>query len=267
MKGNHIPFEKIQGLGNDFIVVRRSDLPAGSPGEHALRWCQRGTSVGADGLIILSDETDRTFRMQIHNRDGSRPEICGNGIRCSVRSWAAKMGVVEASVTVETDAGPRRCELFNGGEVEVDMGAAQIEPTPLLLDGPNGRVEGSCVTIGNPHLVLFGDWPTVDPTWAAALENHEHFPNQTNVSFVEVVGEQSLKLTVWERGVGFTHACGSAACATGAVAVKRMGMRLNEPISVGLPGGVLTIRVEENPPRVVMKGPAKWVCRGVLCDV
>jgi len=231
-----------------------------------LKWCQRRTSVGADGLIILSDENDRAFRMQIFNRDGSRPEICGNGIRCSVRSWAAKMGVAQGAVTVETDAGPRKCELFAGGEVEVDMGVAELEPKRLLLEGPNGFVEGSCVNLGNPHLVLFGDWPAVDPKWAAELENHEHFPNRTNVSFVEITGEQTLKLTVWERGVGFTHACGSAACAAGAVAVKEKGIRPNEPISVSLLGGDLSIRLEKDPPRIVMTGPAKWVCRGVLCD-
>jgi diaminopimelate epimerase len=273
-----IPFEKWHGLGNDFVVVRADDLPD-APIDYSA-WCDRHRGVGADGVLVVSDRPgDSGLDMVVHNADGSVPEICGNGIRCAVLSWARRRGLVEGTVEVGTGAGTRLCR-FTDGEVEVEMGRARlapVEPAVLLPDadwvGEPGSVRSAAVDMGNPHLVLFGGWPgSIDAGVAARLEHHEAFPARANVSFVRFGGsaEAGLDVRVWERGVGFTAACGTAACASAAAAVAAGLATAGAPVPVHLPGGTLRITISESVAdgadggAVAMRGPAAHVFDGEI---
>jgi diaminopimelate epimerase len=274
-----IPFEKMHGLGNDFVVVRADALGGRDVGALVARWCERRRGIGADGVLVVSDETEEGFAMRVHNRDGSIPEICGNGIRCAVLSWAARRGLVEGEVVVGTGAGPKRCR-WAGGEVTVEMGPARLEAPHLPPASTSGarlaRVavtvagaerEGLAVSMGNPHLVLFAEhWPAIAAEEARLLEHHPGFPERANVSFATEPREGRSRVTVFERGVGFTQACGSAACATAvaAVASGRLGGVGQARLSVELPGGVLVVEVGEELERVAMTGPATRVYAGAI---
>lgn len=283
-----IPFEKWHGLGNDFVVVRAEDLPS-APVDYAA-WCDRHRGIGADGVLVVSERaTGEGLDMVVHNADGSVPEICGNGIRCAVLSWARRRGLERGNVEVGTGAGPRMCR-FERGEVEVEMGRARlapVEPAVLLPDadwvGEPGHVRSAAVDMGNPHLVLFGAWPgPIDAGVAARLEHHEAFPARANVSFVrpDAVSEPGggegeggaagLDVRVWERGVGFTDACGTAACASAAAAVAAGMVATGAPVPVRLPGGTLTITIRDpagdgtDGGAVCMRGPAIHVFDGTV---
>ena len=273
-----LPFEKWHGLGNDFVVVRQSALDPLVDGRDFMAWCDRHTGIGADGVLVVSDEAEASFSMSVTNRDGSTPEICGNGVRCAVLSWAAGRGLERGAVTVGTGAGPKRCR-FDQGTVTVEMGPATFVDGDLPTGGDHQQparasatvagvsVVGWAVSMGNPHLVLFGaDWAALDPSAAAPLEHHPGFPRRVNVSFAAEPVEGRIDLQVWERGVGFTQACGSAACATAvaAVATRRGGLRPSDRIDIALPGGDLVVTVSDDFQSVQMTGPAVRVFTGVL---
>ena len=264
-----VSFEKWHGLGNDFILIRGVDLPSDGPPAPYAQWCRRRRGIGADGVIIISDETEASVSMKVFNRDGSQPEICGNGIRCVVHSWAARHRQSHGTLAVETGAGTKDC-WFTADDVTVDMGPAALTgpaggPGPAMIDVVVGEAKrsGTAVHMGNPHLVLFAeDWPTVPPQTARRLEKDPSFPKGANISFASEPVGSGIDLTVWERGVGFTQACGSAACATVVAAVASGRVPPDESISVTLPGGVLTIRVSSDLSEVLMTGPAVFVLRG-----
>lgn len=272
-----IPFQKWHGLGNDFVVVRATDLPEQlqmAPASLA-SWCDRHRAVGADGVLVLSNESDAAFDMLVVNADGSVPEICGNGIRCAVRAWAAQVGFAEGTVAVGTGAGTKDCKLSTEGLVSVEMGPAQLSsPSPpesgerdarLTLDVGGAAREGIAVSMGNPHLVFLGPSPIpVTEAEAMALETHSRFPNRTNVEFAHWLAAQTIEVRVWERGVGYTQACGSGACAVAVCAVLNDSSLAGTPLEVRLPGGSLFITVSDDLNSVLMTGPAQLVFSGVL---
>ncbi len=247
-------FEKWQGLGNDFVIVRTGDLPDAEWSEGFVAWCDRRRGVGADGVVVISNESERGFDMVVHNADGSVPEICGNGIRCAVRSWARN--IHNATLVVGTGAGAKAARLDATSLVSVEMGPVVVKE-PVYADVDGQSVDGVAVDAGNPHLILFGDWPERIPeSWASPLEHHPRFPQKTNVSFATRTSA-GFRVTVWERGVGFTDACGSAACAV-AVASGRHQSRIE------LPGGNLLIEVTDAGASVTMSGPARHVFDGTI---
>ncbi|MBN1947305.1 MAG: diaminopimelate epimerase [Bradymonadales bacterium] len=276
MKEAAIPFEKMEGLGNDFILVRKTQIsPQGDLLGRLVGWCDRRTGIGADGVLILSEEGPSSFRLEVVNQDGSIPEICGNGIRCATRSWARRRRLSSARLAVRTDAGWREIQLHSDGRVSVEMGPASPASLSIPVQGsagsipavavttPVGEATGLAISMGNPHLVLF-DPPAglSEERQLAALEHHPAFPRGANVSLARVTEAGWIALVVWERGCGFTRACGSAACATAAAAVATGRMAADRPIPVRLPGGELLIEVSPDLSRVRMTGPAQWVFTG-----
>jgi diaminopimelate epimerase len=271
-----LPFAKLHGTANDFIYV---DARAGFPGDPAAiarRLCDRRRGIGADGLILLLPSTEADGRMVIYNGDGSRAEMCGNGIR-GLAKFAHERGLIPKNpLSLETDAGVKTLSLhLDGGRVTrvtVDMGMpewrgreipvdadGEVLDHALVVDGRTWSV--TCVSMGNPHCVVFVEDVAGLPleTLGPRFERHPFFPRRVNTEFVRVDGRERLTMRVWERGAGETMACGTGACAV-AVAAARTG-RSARRVTVTLPGGPLEIdwRADD---RVLMTGDAVFVFDG-----
>ena len=270
-------FAKLHGLGNDFVLFDlRADPAAGLPSPAwAEALCGRHRGIGADGILtLLPAEGAADARLVIHNADGSRPEMCGNGARAAAL-WIATQGATRlppgqgATVVLETDAGSRPClvwaEARTAGEVEVGMGPAGLSPVRELSLGAGRRQAAWPVSMGNPHLVLFLDAPEAElrrlaETFGPGLCKAEN----ANIEVVSRLGPQRYACVVYERGAGLTQACGTGACAVAAAAVSRGEAKAGEPIEVTLPGGTLLITVAPDFGSVRMRGPAQLVYLGQL---
>lgn len=261
-----VPIFKYHGLGNDFVVVRQADAPEAHEWVEAL--CDRHRGVGADGLLVISDIDAGGARMVIYNRDGSRPEMCGNGVRCVVRHLVEVEGCEADGLTVHSDAGPRPCQVTEQGEgvwqVAVQMGRAQIASDSVAIAHAGFDTQLTKVDMGNPHGVAFGstDLQTVDAIGELLNADHPEFPEGVNVEFVEQTGPNQLRVDVYERGVGRTMACGTGACAAAVAAIEADHCDGSEPVAVELPGGVLRIEVRQG--IVWMTGPVEHVFDGQL---
>jgi diaminopimelate epimerase len=271
-----LAFRKVEGLGNDFVLLDRLDVDADTLAR-AVAWasaeapklCDRRTGIGADGILIVGPGQRGAASMTVINFDGSRPEMCGNGLRCVAAFVAERRGI--ETMDIDTDAGLRACRILgvNAGvaSVSVNMGPAERLGTRRPAAG-NGR-ELVGISMGNPHAVCFVDHE--DPELLAralgpAIEvDRVYAPAKTNVEFARVEADGSITLWVWERGVGITSACGTGACATVAAAVD-LGLRdADRPSAVRLPGGELSITVPRvASEQVVMIGPARQVFSGVI---
>lgn len=268
-------FSKYHGIGNDFVVV---DGPAAArvDAELARRICDRHLGVGADGVLLVT-AGERGPHMAIINADGSRPEMCGNGIRC-VALHLSLRGELGEAVVIDTAAGPHRCRVQREGgsaQVEVEMAVPSLSPAALRLaaEGPQldapFEVEGTtlhitAVSMGNPHAVSFDALGERRLALGPALATHPRFASGVNAGFARLEGEQALALDVFERGVGWTRACGTGACAAAVAAVETGRMARGAPIAVRLPGGTLSIQVGAAGERVRMTGPAEHVFDGEL---
>ncbi|MGI6491568.1 MAG: diaminopimelate epimerase [Peptococcaceae bacterium] len=272
-------FTKVQGLGNDFILVdgfsEKLDLERFP--ELAVKICDRHFGVGADGLVpLLPSETADVF-MRIFNSDGSEAEMCGNAIRCAAKYLYERGLVRKRRILVETLAGMRVPELIidNGkvALVRVDMGEPLLERGEIPMLGAAGRVVNeelfidqssyriTAVSMGNPHCIVFvPDLTAVELTQLGPrFENHPSFPRKTNVEFVQVLNRAEVRMAVWERGAGVTLACGTGACAVG-VAGALNGFT-NRAVTVHLSTGELYIEwAADN--HVYMTGPAEEVFSG-----
>jgi diaminopimelate epimerase len=267
-----IRFEKWEGLGNDFLVV---DDPSVTLGPEAARvLCDRHFGVGADGVLVV-DRRGPVPRMIVWNADGSRPEMCGNGLRCVaghlVAKEAAEPGSGAASFvategglafSVATDAGEKQCRVTARARdfhVTIEMGAARSRgEIAFTVDGAEHRFLD--VDVGNPHAITFADHDeaTIDrvgPAVAVAPKGG------TNVEFCRVEADR-IVVVVWERGVGRTLACGTGACAVAAAACETGRASFDTPIRVALPGGELVIRVSSGTRELSMSGPARRVFTG-----
>jgi diaminopimelate epimerase len=258
-------FAKLHGLGNDFVLLdlRGVSHPRPPSAAVALSLCDRHHGIGADGVLTLLDGE----RMVIHNADGSIPEMCGNGARCAAL-WIATDRCTttpagRSEVLLQTDAGPRPClvqaDSPGSGLVEVEMGIAEIG-VPRAL--PGGFV-GVPVATGNPHRVIFTDGPRerlddLATTAGPGLSRAE----DANIEFVARAGAAHYLVAVWERGAGFTQACGTGACAVAAVALQRGDVEANREIAMELPGGALTIWRDAHTAQLRMRGPARLVYLG-----
>ncbi len=252
-----LDFRKYHGLGNDFLVVEASSF-SDEILANVEAICDRHLGVGADGILVVGDAPS----MLVYNRDGSRPQMCGNGVRCVARYLVEQKGFGH-ELTIETDAGPRQCvctEDADGFFVDVEMGPGQYQGTVSVSAHGHAMVLHK-VSMGNPHAVYFGamDIPTIDAIGAELNENHPEFPEGVNF---EVVGVGDvLDCVVYERGVGRTQACGTGACAV-AVAAWNENLKSVGPTVVRLPGGPLTI--DKRNGMTWMRGPAVDVYRGQL---
>ncbi len=258
-------FEKVQGLGNDFVVLdRRAGGGAPSP-EEARWWCDRRRGVGADGVLTLlvPRGTEAELALVIHNADGSVPEMCGNGLRCVVA--VVRGGAPRVPLLVETGAGLRSGFLQADGQVTVTLGRGEVlGPVEVELGGRS--VVGTAASLGNPHLVLFLP-EGLDPEAAAAaegarLERHPAFPDRVNVGFA-AVDSDGISLVVHERGAGRTEACGTGAAAAALVARASGRWTAPGPVPVRLPGGQLSLMVPvEGTGEIQLTGPAVRVFKG-----
>jgi len=277
------PFAKYQGLGNDFIVLDARQWPESKiDAQLAQRLCDRHTSVGGDGILWVERRQDGSARLVIYNQDGSRPEMCGNGVRCVAAYFADREELAPGqTLALETDAGPRPIELNGVGHdgswsSTIDMGIVRAEPqafaTVELAGAPR---EVYFADAGNPHAILFiDDVSDGSPERAKAREaaaaavraRGDRYPQGTNVEFVGHNQDGSLRARVHERGVGWTLACGTGACAVAAVFAARSG-EAQAVTQVELDGGRLLIRMTQTAPgryQVWMSGPARRAFRGSI---
>ena len=259
----------MEGLGNDFIVMDDRDEQLDFSPEAVCALCDRHFGIGADGLILLRPATDASadFSWGFFNSDGSIAEMCGNGIRC-VGAYLAEEGLIDGDqdqVAIQTRVGIKTIRILRDAEgrfqaAEVDMGCAVILDESREVAG----TELFCVSMGNPHAITFV--PDVDgapvTTLGPRIERDEAFPQKTNVEFACVQDRATIRLRVWERGVGETLACGTGACAT-AVAAFRKGL-CDARVTVILPGGPLQITIDPATLRVIMMGPARIVFKGSI---
>jgi diaminopimelate epimerase len=273
-----IAFEKYEGLGNDFVVI---DLPpAALTANEVIAMCDRHRGVGADGVLFV-ERADERFAMRVLNADGSRAEMCGNGLRC-VALHLARTGRLEVgrSVDLETDAGPHPTTVLaledTRAQVRVAMRAASLEPAevPVLREAPTidaslqagaTSVRVTAVSMGNPHVVLFDVPDAARPGLGPLLESHPLFPQKANVGFARMLeggAPATMELHVYERGAGWTRACGTGACAAAVAAVETGRAVRGQPIEVRLPGGSLEITVGRRADRISMAGPARHVFTG-----
>ncbi|MDQ1913172.1 diaminopimelate epimerase [Paenibacillus sp. GD4] len=276
-------FTKMQGLGNDFVVLSgHEELPADAAAL-ARRLCDRHFGIGADGLVFILPSAQGDYMMRIINSDGSEAEQCGNAIRCAAK-YIYDNGMVDRSretLVIETiGAGLQPVELtIEDGAVtavRVDMGEPILKGTsipttidqerivehPVVVDGKEFRF--TAVSMGNPHCVIFvEDAVGTDlHLWGPKLEHHPYFPKRTNVEFVTVKSRNYADMRVWERGAGSTLACGTGACATLVAGV--LTGHSDRISTVSLKGGELLIEWNEENNRVYMTGPAETVFKGTL---
>jgi diaminopimelate epimerase len=268
-----VPFFKMHGLGNDFVVLdfRRSPMPLGAGAARVL--ADRRTGIGCDQLILLEPPRHSAAQvlMRIRNADGSEAEACGNATRCVADLLHRETR--EPRVRIETVAGLLEATALADGSFAVDMGPARTawHEIPLsramdtdrvdLTSGP--LTEAVCTNIGNPHATFFvDDVDTVDlEGLGPALEHDPFFPERANIGIAEIAGRRSIRLRVWERGAGITRACGTGACAA-LVAAHRRGLT-ERRAAVELDGGILDIAWREDG-HVIMTGPATLSFEGVF---
>jgi diaminopimelate epimerase len=278
MELRHIPFKKMNGLGNDFVMIdARADAVRLSV-ETAGAIAGRAEGAGCDQVIVLEPSRAADVFMRILNADGSEVSACGNASRCVAAVLSPGLG--RGRLTIETRAGVLDAEVLASGLVTVDMGTPRfrwdeiplsraLEDTraiELTFPLPDGRVleRPSVVNVGNPHCIFWvEDAESYDlGSFGAAMEHHSLFPERANISLAEVTSKASLKLRVWERGAGLTRACGTAACAA-AVSAACNG-RTGRQVTVELPGGALAIEWRAGDGHILMTGPTELEFEGVL---
>ena len=273
----NLKFTKMQGLGNDFVVIDGYTSPLSLNAEQIRKIADRRFGVGCDQLLLVEKPTQAIadFRYRIFNADGGEVEQCGNGARCFAR-FVFNQGLTnKTKICVETAGGMIYPELDAAGLVTVDMGQPRFHPSQIPFDADHEalsydhdvakrRVQISVVSMGNPHAVQIVEDLNLAPVQmdGALIESHHRFPQRVNAGFMQIVNMQQIKLRVFERGAGETLACGTGACAAAVVGI-RLG-KLKSPVSVGMRGGELTIAWagEGNP--VMMTGPAEVVFEGVI---
>lgn len=291
-----IQFTKMHGLGNDYIyinnlnasnIIERPQIPA-----FTRYICNRHFGVGADGIILIKPSKIADLKMEIYNSDGSQAQMCGNGIRCFGK-YVYDTGILrKKEFTIETLAGIKKIAVKTkerDGKVEevaVNMGRAmwndnnlpiiirknrRMNPTgmneernKIQIQALDWRVEGTALSMGNPHFVILTkDIEKIDvEKYGSFIENYIIFPEKTNVEFVEVLGNTSIKMRVWERGAGETFACGTGACAAFAVCYQKKLVK--SEVTVSLLGGDLKIKLNEQTNEIYMTGLATKICDGII---
>lgn len=268
----------MHGLGNDYVFFNCIHREIPYPAELAIRLSDRHFSIGADGVILICASAVADAKMRIFNADGSEGKTCGNGLRC-VAKFLYDFGIVKRrEMTVETWGGIARLWVYEGADgrvnrVKADMGRADFAPAhiPVIAEQPiigkilrigGEKYTVTCVSVGNPHCVVFSSPPSDFAKTGRAFGKAEIFPEGVNTEFAEVVSPQELRFRVWERGSGETLACGSGACAVVAAAVVNGYCREGEDIFVRLCGGTLIVNYTKQ--RILMTGSACLAYTGIV---
>ncbi len=273
-------FTKMHGIGNDYVYVDCLKETVDQPSELAKKVSDRHFGIGSDGLILIKASDAADFKMDMYNADGSRGEMCGNGIRCVAKYVYDKGLTNKTQLSIETAGGIKYLDLtVSDGKallVKVDMGAPVLTAEKIPVTADTDEVVGqplgvggkeytvTCVSMGNPHcvVILDEDVRKLDLEKTGPLfENHERFPNRINTEFINVLDERTIRMRVWERGSGETLACGTGACAA-AVAAMLNGTK--DEVTVKLLGGDLQIRWDRAQNTVYMTGAAETVFEGEI---
>ena len=269
----NLHFTKMQGAGNDFIVINGIDQPFQLTAEQIQSLAHRQFGIGFDQLLLVENSEIADFKYRIFNADGSEVAQCGNGARCFVRFVVDQKLSNKHEISVETASGIITPKLENNGLVTVNMGAPRLLPSeiPFIADAAansyplevaNQQITISAVSMGNPHAVQIVEDVETAPVVAlgSQIEIHPRFPERVNAGFMQIVDEHHIKLRVFERGSGETLACGTGACAA-VVAGIQLG-KLQSPVKVSARGGELHIAWQGDNSPVMMTGPAVAVFTG-----
>lgn len=275
-------FTKMHGIGNDYIYVNCFEEKIADPSRLSLVMSKQHYGVGSDGLILIGPSDTADFSMRIFNSDGSEADMCGNGIRC-LGKYVYDRGLTDKTeLTVSTMGGLKKLWLtVEGGKVvrvRADMGMPELTPAKIPVDVDAEQVMQyplqilgktlpiTCVSMGNPHAVIFVTDPdAIDlPVVGGMIEHHPLFPRRTNVEFVRVIRRDMLQMRVWERGAGETLACGTGACASLVAAV--MNGLADRCAQIKLAGGNLQLEWNEEDNHVYQTGPAAFVFDGIWED-
>lgn len=262
-------FCKMQGIGNDFLVIDCTENEFQYSLEVLSQFlCDRHYGVGADGVILVDKSEMADFKMRIFNSDGTEAQMCGNGIRCVAKYVFEKHKTDKTEFSIETLAGVKKVKLEVENQtvisVKVNMGEPEIENLQYIIEIENKQYKVHPISMGNPHAVCFVkdveqfEVEKIGPV----LENYKYFPHKTNVEFVEIVDDKTIKLRVWERGVGETNACGTGACAGAMIAMKEK--LTGNDVAVNLKGGNLQIHYDKTENIVEMTGEAQMVFEGKI---
>lgn len=270
-------FSKMQGIGNDFVVIDGVSQSVRLSPEKIRLISDRNFGVGCDQILLVEapQNPDMDFCYRIFNADGSEVENCGNGARCFAVFVRDRKLTGKSIINVETAAGPLQLRVQQDEQVTVDMGAPRLQPSyiPFVADQQavtyrlfvgEQSLEISAVSMGNPHAVTLVDDVATAPVerLGPLVENHAQFPARVNAGFMQVISPTEINLRVYERGVGETLACGTGACA--AVVAGRLRGLLDETVRVNLPGGRLSITWAGGNQPVLMTGPAVIVFHGQI---
>lgn len=257
-------FDKYEGLGNDFVVVEATDADALSP-SRVSALCDRHFGIGGDGVLLVlpASSPSARARMIVINADGSRPEMCGNGLRCVALHLARVDAADRVDYDVETDAGVLPCRVEREGDeawVSTVLGHAELLGSYCH---PGAKTyEFTRISVGNPHAVIFGAGCAPELVDEVGAQVCAAIHGGANVEFVEQHGPTQLRVVVWERGVGRTLACGTGAAAVAVAATSSGRSPFDTPIELVLPGGPLQAVVEAGTLRVTLRGPARRVFSG-----
>lgn len=254
-----INFTKMQGLGNDFVILDYEEYEKTKlePSELAKKLCDRNFGIGADGLIIVNPKCENADISWIfYNSDGSLAQMCGNGMRCFARYVYDKKIIDKKEFSVETKAGIIIPKIISDTEVCVNMGKPILDTKKIPCNAKTNlnipykigekTFNLNAVSMGNPHCVIFVDKDSkyLAENLGSKIETDEIFPEKTNVEFVEILSRNSVKINVWERGCGITLACGTGACATTVAGI--LNDYLDNTVSCNLPGGTLKVEWQGN---------------------
>jgi len=273
-------FHKYHGLGNDFVLVDQAAVPAEFSAKYATRLCDRHTGIGADGVLIVAPPPANGFdaEMIVFNADGSRAEMCGNGLRCVAFHLLRHHDIKVERMTILTGAGAKLVVLMGW---DGDVPSLQVDMGPVTYDSPDlpvpdaagehvltlagGQVTVCPASVGNPHAVIWlaeGQDPMAAAQYLGPhIEHHPDFPNRVNAELVAQVAPGIYQVVVYERGAGITRACGTGATAVAAVAIDHWGTAAADPVEVRLPGGALHFE-RNRAGSMLMTGPAEYVFSG-----
>lgn len=274
-----VHFAKGHGLGNDYLILEETelDVPLGPTG---IRWvCHRHWGVGSDGILLRTGSSVADVGVRIFNPDGSEAEKSGNGLRIFAKYMWERRGLRASPMRIETKGGVVEavCHVRDGRvtAVTVEMGRATFRVSEIPMEGPGDEAVAvplqvddrvlmvTCVSVGNPHCVVFSDRLSEGEarTWGPRIEVHPAFPNRTNVQFARVLERDRVAIQIWERGAGYTLASGSSSCAVAAAAVRN-GLTDGQ-LTVAMPGGELWVEVRPDY-TIRLRGPVAEVCAGEL---
>jgi diaminopimelate epimerase len=260
-----LAFTKMQGAGNDFVVLDFTKKEFDLHTQQLRKIADRHFGVGCDQILVVERPQDAAadFRYRIFNADGGEVEQCGNGARCFVKFVHARGLTSKSEIRVETLGGTIRPRLEADGEVSVDMGTPS-RPAVEKLNVQGKHIEVTILSMGNPHAVQIVPDVASAPvtTQGPLIETHPRFPNRVNAGYMQILDRHGIALRVWERGAGETLSCGTGACAAALAGIARR--LLDSPVQVETRGGTLTVAWAGGDNPVAMKGPATTVFEGII---